>query len=287
MPPPGIGFVNPANQRWNGCDGAGRDDRVSTAIGCRSPSPTPSVRQPRDDELSRLPRFAIMESSLYGSAAFAKGGGVSDIIREVDEELRRENYEKLWRKYGSYVLGLAILAVLIVAAGLLWRDHMKGQREDRARLYEAALQMVAAADPGAPAALQGIASGDDGYAALAQLQAAALKAKAGDIAGTVAIYEKMTADSAIDESLRNLALMLLALYTADTAPPDQLTQRLKPLTSAANPWHYSALELTAVLARRAGDTAKAEQILTGLADDLNAPQALRQRATEMLHALKG
>lgn len=228
-----------------------------------------------------------MESPLYGSAAFAKGGGVSDIIREVDEELRRENFEKLWRKYGSYALGVGIVIVLVVAGVIMWRDYTTGQREARARQYDAALQLAAAANPGAPAALQGLASGDDGYAALAQLQAAALKAKAGDIAGTVAIYEKMTADSAIDESLRNLALMLLALYTADTAPPDQLTQRLKPLTSAANPWHYSALELTAVLARRAGDTAKAEQILTGLADDLNAPQALRQRATEMLHALKG
>jgi hypothetical protein len=240
-----------------------------------------------DGELSRPPRFAIMESPLYGSAAFAKGGGVSDIIREVDEELRRENFEKLWRKYGSYALGVGIVIVLAVAGVAMWRDYTANHRAERARQYEAALQLVAAADPGAPAALQGLAGGNDGYAALAQLQAAALKAKAGDIAGSVAIYEKITADSTIDESMRNLALMLLALSTADTAPPDQLTQRLKPLTAPANPWHYSALELTAVLAQRAGNTAKAAQILTGLADDLNAPQALRQRATEMLHALKG
>ncbi len=212
---------------------------------------------------------------------------MSDIIREVDEELRRENVEKLWRKYGSYVLGLAILAVLVIATVWLWRDHMKGQREERARQYDAALQLVAAADPGAPAALQALANDDDGYAALAQLQAAALKAKAGDVNGAVAIYEKLTADAAVDEAFRNLALLLLALHTADKAPPDQLTQRLQPLTAASNPWRYSALELTAVLARRAGDRARAEQILTGLADDLNAPQALRQRATEMLHALKG
>jgi len=258
---------------------ASRSAPITFAEACLRPS--------CDDELSRPPRFAIMESPLYGSAAFAKVGGVSDIIREVDEELRRENFEKLWRKYGSYALGLATLIVVAVAAFFEWQHYTTGQREARARQYDAALQLVAAADPGAPAALQGLATGDDGYAALAQLQAAAVKGKAGDTAGAVAIYEKMAADSAIDESLRNLALMLLALYTADTAPPDQLTQRLKPLTAAANPWHYSALELTAVLAQRAGDTAKAAQILTGLADDLNAPQALRQRATEMLHALKG
>lgn len=247
----------------------------------------PSERRAYDDYLSRLPWFAIAESSLYGSAVFAKGGDVSDIIREVDEELRRENYEKLWRKYGSYALGLAALIVLGVAAYFEWQHYTANQHAERARQYEAALQLVAAADPGAPAALQAVASGADGYAALAQLQEAALKAKAGDVNGAVAIYEGMTTDGAVDQSLRDLALILLALHTADTAAPDLLAQRLQPLTAATSPWRYSALELTAVLARRAGDNAKAEQILTGLADDLNAPQALRQRATEMLHALKG
>jgi hypothetical protein len=212
---------------------------------------------------------------------------VSDIIREVDEELRRENFEKLWRKYGSYALGLAIIIVLAVAGYYKWQDYTASQRAERARQYDSALQLAAAADPGAPAALQALASGDDGYAALALLQQAALRDNSGDAAGAVAIYEKMTADAALDESFRNLALILVALHTADTAPPDQLTKRLEPLTAAANPWRYSALELTAVLARRAGDKTKAEQILTGLADDLNAPQAMRQRATEMLHALKG
>lgn len=212
---------------------------------------------------------------------------MSDIIREVDEELRREQYEKLWRKYGTYAIGLAVVIVLAVAGYFQWQHYAQGQRDERARQYEAALQLVNAADPGAPAALQALAGRNDGYAALAQLQEAALKSQADDQAGAVAIYEKMIADSALDPSLRNLALILLALHTADTAPPDQLTQRLQPLTAATNPWRYSALELTAVLAQRAGDNAKAVQILTGLADDLNAPQALRQRATEMLHALKG
>ena len=247
----------------------------------------PSGWRVYDDYRSRLPWFAIAESALYGSAVFAKGGDVSDIIREVDEELRRENYEKLWRKYGSYALGLAALIVLGVAAYFEWQHYTANQHAERARQYEAALQLVAAADPGAPAALQAVASGADGYAALAQLQEAALKAKAGDVNGAVAIYEKMTTDGAIDQSLRDLALILLALHTADTAAPDLLAQRLQPLTAASSPWRYSALELTAVLAQRAGDNAKAEQILTALADDLNAPQALRQRATEMLHALKG
>lgn len=212
---------------------------------------------------------------------------MTDLIREIDEDLRRDNFEKLLRKYGSYLLGAALLSLLVLAAGLLWWDHLKGQREDRARRYDAALQLIGTADPTAPEALQALAQGDDGYAALARLRAAALKADAGDVEGAVAIYEELAGDLEIDKAIRDVALLLLALHTADSAEPAQLTRRLQPLTEASSPWRYSALEITAVLARRAGDTEKAQQILTGLADDLDAPRDLRTRATEMLAAWKG
>lgn len=214
------------------------------------------------------------------------GGAVSDILREVDEELRREKFETLWRRYGAYAFGLAAVIVLAVAANVIWQHFSDNRRADRARQYEAALQLVARGDSAASAALQDLAGGGDGYAALARLHEAALKARAGDAAGAVAIYEQVAADGAVDEHLRQLAVILLALHTVDSAPPEQLTQRLQPLTDPSSPWRYSALELTALLALRAGDTAQAQQILTGLADDLNTPRALRQRATELLAALK-
>jgi hypothetical protein len=212
---------------------------------------------------------------------------VSDIIREIDEDLRRENLEKLWRKYGIYLLGLAVVIVLAIAGYTGWQRYSESYRAERARQYESVLQLIAAGDAKASEELAVLAADDDGYGALARLQAAALKAKAGDVAGAVAIYEQLAADGSVDEQLRQLALILLALHTADTAAPDALTERLQPLTEPGNPWRYSALEITAVLAHRSGDTAKAQEILTGLADDLDAPQALRQRATEMLAALKG
>jgi hypothetical protein len=212
---------------------------------------------------------------------------VSDIIREIDEDLRRESLEKLWRKYGIYALGLAVIVVLGIAAYTGWQRYSENRQAERARQYESALQLIAAGDAKAGDQLQALAGGGDGYAALARLQAAALKAKAGDVAGAVDIYEQLAADSGVDAHLRDLAVILLALHTADTAAPEALAKRLEPLTAAGNPWRYTALEITAVLARRNGDMARAEQILTGLADDLEAPQGLRQRATEMLAALKG
>ena len=40
---------------------------------------------------------------------------MGDIIREDDEELKQERYEKLWRTYGRYLISLAVVLVLAVA----------------------------------------------------------------------------------------------------------------------------------------------------------------------------
>lgn len=41
---------------------------------------------------------------------------MSDIFQEVEEDVRRERYEKLWKKYGNYIIALAVLIVAGVAA---------------------------------------------------------------------------------------------------------------------------------------------------------------------------
>ena len=33
---------------------------------------------------------------------------MSDIFREVDEDIRREQYKKLWDRFGAYVIGLTL-----------------------------------------------------------------------------------------------------------------------------------------------------------------------------------
>ena len=45
---------------------------------------------------------------------------MSDIIREVDEELRRERMMKLWERYGIYVVAVAVLVVVAVGGWRVW-----------------------------------------------------------------------------------------------------------------------------------------------------------------------
>ena len=44
---------------------------------------------------------------------------MDQFIEEVDEELKRERYEDLWRKYGTFIVAAVLLVVIAVVMVLL------------------------------------------------------------------------------------------------------------------------------------------------------------------------
>ena len=45
---------------------------------------------------------------------------MSDIFREVDEDIRHERFKRLWDRFGPWVIGVAVLIVLITAGYRGW-----------------------------------------------------------------------------------------------------------------------------------------------------------------------
>ena len=53
---------------------------------------------------------------------------MDNFIEEVDEELKREHYQELWRRYGRFVVGAVMLVVIVVAGAVGWRQYQKNQQ---------------------------------------------------------------------------------------------------------------------------------------------------------------
>lgn len=212
---------------------------------------------------------------------------MSDIFREIDEELRRDNLLKLWQRYGKYVIAVAVLALVIAGGIVAWREHQASERRAQAQRYSNALALVRAGKEGEAAKVFApLAEEGGGYSLLAAFEEAELRAKTGDRKGAIAAYERIAGSSGTDPEFRDLAVLLLAAQLLADGDAAAASEHLQKLTASGNPWRASALDLTAAAKLKTGDRSGALAIYKELADDLTAPQGLRARAAEMAAALK-
>jgi hypothetical protein len=212
---------------------------------------------------------------------------VADIFKEVDEELRRDHAAKVWKKYGHFVIGAALAVVLATAGYQAWTWWDVEQRTELSQGYAAAVDLLERGESAAAAAAFGeMAETGDGYATLAAFNEARLLAEAGDTGAAIEAWDRLAASSAAGPAFRGAATLLSVMHQSDSGDPAELEARLEPLTTGNSGFRPIALELTALLALRRGDGARAREIYTEIADDRTAPVGLRARASQMLAALE-
>ncbi len=215
---------------------------------------------------------------------------MSDIFDEVDEDLRADRAQRFLKRYGSWI-GAAMLLVVAAVGGLQgWRWYQDRQAVKAAETFLAASTAAAAtgADAKAVADRFGATAADApaGYRTLARLRAAALLVGP-DAPAALAQYDQLSRDSAVEPLYRDLATLLWGLHGLGVTEPAQIESRLAPLAVAGNPWHASAREVRALAALQRGDAAAARQGLEALANDVTAPQGVRERAGRLLTGLGG
>jgi hypothetical protein len=208
---------------------------------------------------------------------------MSDFIREVDEDYRRERLVRIWTRYQVWFIAAA---VLVVAATAGWRiyQHLRTQAAEAAGgQYQAALQLAAegkSAD--AEAAFESLArTAPKGYATLSRL--IAVDQVAGrDAAAAIAGYEALVADPAYDKMFKEMAQTRAAILRVDSDDPKAFEQKYSPLAGQPFTYYNTIRELLALAAFRRGDFEAAGRWLDMIVSDARAPASLRQRAEAFL-----
>lgn len=213
---------------------------------------------------------------------------MSDIFREIDEEVRRDKALQIWDKYQNWIITFAILVVIAAGGWRYWQYQNRVASEAAGLKFESAIQLERAGK--SKEAAQAFAeigqSGSHGYKMLARLRAAAATA-AVDPAEGVKLFEAVAAEQTFDPLLRDGARLRAAMLQleAGLAFPD-LQKNLTPLAAPTGVYRHSARELLALAALKAGDYAAAGKWLDMIMADPQAPAALRQRAV-LLQAIVG
>jgi hypothetical protein len=208
----------------------------------------------------------------------------SEVFREVEEEIRREQMRKLWDRYGTIVLAGALLIIVGVAGYKGW-EYFQAERAGRfGTEFGKAVDLVRAKKTDeATLALDTLAKeAPAGYRSLARLNLASLAAEQGRTVEAQAIYDAISKDPTIDRSLQDFARVRAASLMIDTADFTEVQNRLNDLNAIDGAWRHAARELMGYSAFRAGKLDMAEKLFTEVIGDPGAPQGLRRRAEMML-----
>jgi hypothetical protein len=211
---------------------------------------------------------------------------LSDIFREVEEEVRRERFENVWKQYGDYIIAGFALVIIAIAGYELWQRYETNQRLKASETLIAAQQLAEAGDftRATPALAVVAKDAPGGYAQMARLSQAGVLQAAGRRSEAVQIYKAIAAeDSGL---IGKVALIRAAWALADTAPRFELETLLAPATDPTSPWRHAAREILAYSDFHSAHFKQAQTEFQALADDKDAPQGMRRRVAAMAAFLK-
>ena len=202
---------------------------------------------------------------------------MADIFDEIDEDLKRDQLQLLWARYGKLVMAVVVTVILLVAARQGYTAWQSNQSEASATAYEQALK----SDDIISALEAQLGQLTDGYAMLAQFQIAAAQAAINDFEAAEASYMAIAAEPSVDPLYQQVATLLSVMVAPQDADLGLLRARLADLETAAGPWQAMALEAGAGLALRSGDRDAAMSRYKRLVEMADIPAGMQQRADRM------
>ncbi|RWD84640.1 tetratricopeptide repeat protein [Mesorhizobium sp.] len=210
-------------------------------------------------------------------------------IREVNEEMRRDQAHALWDRFGPALLALAILVVVGTAAfvGYRYWDETRANRSGDAFSQALKLANEGKSDEALAALAELEKDGYGAYPLLARMRAATVKADKGDAAAAVKDFDEVAADTDNPSGLRDMARLRAALLLVDHGSFADVSSRVEALTADTNPLRHTAREALGLAAWKEGKATDALKLFDQIASDDSAPRNARERATLMSELIRG
>ena len=208
-------------------------------------------------------------------------------MREVDENLRRDQVRDVFKSYGKWMI-LAVVLFLCVSGGLIWwNQHQaqlsEGQVEQLAQTYKD----IGSGDLSkAPQQLDDLSNNSSkAVRASAQFARAAVAIQQGNTKVATSIYKAIASDGAMPAPYRDAALVRQTSLEFDQLQPQEIVSRLADLAKPGEPWFGTAGEMTALALLKQGKQQEAGQLFAAISKDSGVPQSIRARTAQIAATL--
>ncbi|TYC63367.1 tetratricopeptide repeat protein [Rhodobacterales bacterium] len=203
---------------------------------------------------------------------------MSDIFREVDEDIRQEKYRRLWDRFGLWVIALAVLIVVGTGGYRGWLYWENTRSQAAGDTFMQAIKLSNEQKYEEAAALYGeLDEALGGYPALASFRRATDLANSGQADQAIDAFDALSRDDSLMQALRDAAALRAAFLAVDTQDYAAIADRAEPLTGNTSPFRASAREVLALSAWKTGDIDAARRWISALDDDQTSPVDVTRR----------
>ncbi len=209
-------------------------------------------------------------------------GEEENLIKEINEEIKQDNYKKLWNKYGKYLIGLLIIIIFFVSSGTIYKNYKTNKIEKQSELYFQAIEFIKNEDYAkAEKILNEINnSKDSGYSILSALQIIHLKNK-----GKVNVnIENIILDK--NPFFEDYFLLQKFNQNLNEKKNNILIDKIIKISRPGSPWRFTAHELLTAYYIKNNDLNSAIQSLNIITEDNEAPPFMKERALLLLESIK-
>jgi len=183
-------------------------------------------------------------------------------IREVDDDLRAEQFQKMWNKYRKFIFGAVALVLLLTVAHQLYLNaRLKVRMSESDKYEQAAVLNAKGQTEGALALYRELQDGRTNYKYLSQMRMAGILFEQKKDKEALDLLNALRQNKKAPESLRSVAAIGYVSHLVDTGDIKELQDILNPFMTPKNAWYGTASELSVLLLLRQNEVEKAKRLL--------------------------
>ncbi|MEB3701916.1 Tetratricopeptide repeat-like domain protein [Candidatus Bealeia paramacronuclearis] len=218
---------------------------------------------------------------------------MADIFDELQEDIKEQRIHDLWKAWGNWIIGGAILIVIGAACVPAWKYYHHSVKTSESAQYTSAVHLAGLGKTEEAQAIftKLISSGKTGYAKLASLQSAAVSLQNAKTKGSTELtkalqtYQDLNLNEASDLSFSGLSKILAAYAGIESQESATLINQFTPLASEGNPWQGLSLELQGIYALQKGDKSKTAESFNAILNARHISPQNTARALLMMASL--
>jgi len=193
---------------------------------------------------------------------------MSELFKEIEDDIKQEKFEKLWRSFGRVMVWASIGLVVVTVGFVLWQNNSQNAAEAKTAQLLRGIDRLQIEDyKGAAPIFSALTDEDNSpYYAIAMLRKAQAQELSGDKEGAEKTYA------------------VLAKHDGDLAEIAKLKGKIDNV-APNSPFYYSLLEYKAWQLLGEGKKADAAENFKNLANDEKTPKTIAERAGEVLRTI--